>query len=112
MKTTFFIGTRGSPLAIKQAEWVANQLIKKYPQFDFNLIKIKTKGDKVYDALLAKLGGKGIFVKEIEEALIEKKIDLAVHRLKNVPVDFPEELSLSAIPPRENPLDVLISQKG
>jgi len=112
LKTTFYIGTRGSPLALKQAEWVTTQLKNKYPQFNFNLIKIKTRGDKIYDVPLAKLGGKGLFVKEIEEALIEKKIDLAVHSLKDVPINFPEELTLGAIPPRENPLDVLISRNG
>ena len=76
------------------------------------LIKIKTTGDKIQDAPLAKIGGKGLFVKEIEEALIERKIDLAVHSIKDVPTDLPEDLHLSAITKREDPRDVLISKDG
>ena len=112
MNDTFYIGTRGSSLALWQAEWVKTQLKGKHPQFDFKLIKIKTKGDKLRDVPLAKVGGKGLFVKEIEGALIEKRIDLAVHSLKDVPTFLPPELIISVIPKRENPLDALISREG
>ncbi len=111
-KDTLFIGTRGSALALWQAEWVKTQLKKRYPQFDFPLVKIKTAGDKIHDVPLARMGGKGLFVKEIEEALIKNNIDLAVHSLKDVPTLLPPQLMLSVIPKRENPLDALISREG
>ncbi len=111
-KNTLSIGTRGSALALWQAEWVKTQLKGKYPRFDFKLVKIKTTGDKINDAPLAHVGGKGLFVKEIEEALINNKIDLAVHSLKDVPTFLPQKLMLSVIPKRENPLDALISREG
>ena len=111
-KDTLSIGTRGSALALRQAEWVKIQLKGRYPQFDFKLVKIKTMGDKIHDAPLAHVGGKGLFVKEIEEALIKNKIDLAVHSLKDVPTFLPQELMLSVTPKRENPLDALISREG
>jgi len=111
-KNTLSIGTRGSALALWQAEWVKTQLKGRYPQFDFKLVKIKTTGDKIHDVPLAYVGGKGLFVKEIEEALIKNKIDLAVHSLKDVPTFLPQELMLSVIPKRENPLDALISREG
>ena len=91
-KDTLSIGTRGSALALWQAEWVKTQIKGRYPQFDFKLVKIKTTGDKIHDVPLAYMGGKGLFVKEIEEALIENKIDLAVHSLKDVPTVLPQEL--------------------
>ncbi|MGQ9509296.1 MAG: hydroxymethylbilane synthase [Thermodesulfobacteriota bacterium] len=106
------IGTRGSPLALFQAHWVRNQLLKAYPNLRVRLIKIKTTGDKIRNAPLAKIGGKGLFVKEIEEALLRKEIDLAVHSIKDVPTDLPEGLHLSAITKREDPRDVFISREG
>ena len=109
---TISIGTRGSALALCQAEWVKTQLTERYPQFDFKLEKIKTTGDKIHDVPLAQVGGKGLFVKEIEEALIENKIDIAVHSLKDVPTFLPHNLFLSVIPERENPMDALISREG
>jgi hydroxymethylbilane synthase len=102
------IGTRGSKLALYQAEWVKTELQKKHPGIEINLIKVKTMGDKVIDVPLAKIGGKGLFVKEIEEALLRHKIDLAVHSMKDVPTDLPEGLHLAAICKRENPRDALI----
>ena len=83
------IGTRGSQLALFQANWVKDQLVQTHPDLKVTLIKIKTTGDKIQDAPLAKIGGKGLFVKEIEEALIQKRIDLAVHSIKDVPTEFP-----------------------
>jgi hydroxymethylbilane synthase len=106
------IGTRGSQLALFQANWVKDQLIHAHPALKVSLIKIKTTGDKIQDAPLAKIGGKGLFVKEIEEALIQRKIDLAVHSIKDVPTQFPEGLHLSVITKREDPRDVLISREG
>jgi hydroxymethylbilane synthase len=106
------IGTRGSQLALFQANWVKDQLIQTHPDLKVTLIKIKTIGDKIQDAPLAKIGGKGLFVKEIEEALLQKKIDLAVHSIKDVPTEFPKGLHLPVITKREDPRDVLISKDG
>ncbi|MCJ7803521.1 MAG: hydroxymethylbilane synthase, partial [Desulfobacterales bacterium] len=104
------IGTRGSQLALFQANWVKDQLGQTHPDLKVTLIKIKTTGDKIQDAPLAKIGGKGLFVKEIEEALIQKRIDLAVHSIKDVPTEFPQGLHLSVITQREDPRDVFISR--
>ena len=106
------IGTRGSQLALYQANWVREKLLEAHPHLTVTLIKIKTTGDKIQDAPLAKIGGKGLFVKEIEEALIDRRIDLAVHSIKDVPTEFPEGLHLSAITKREDPRDVFISKDG
>jgi len=105
------IGTRGSPLALSQANWVKEKLTHAYPDLNVTLIKIKTTGDKIQDAPLTKIGGKGLFVKEIEEALIQRKIDLAVHSIKDVPTEFPKGLHLSVITKREDPRDVFISKE-
>ena len=106
------IGTRGSQLALYQANWVREKLLQIHPHLKVTLIKIKTTGDKIQDAPLAKIGGKGLFVKEIEEALKDERIDLAVHSIKDVPTELPEGLHLSAITKREDPRDVLISKDG
>jgi len=112
MPSELKIGTRGSQLALFQANWVKDQLGKAYPDLNVTLIKIKTTGDKIQDVPLAKIGGKGLFVKEIEESLLQKKIDLAVHSIKDVPTEFPQGLHLSAITKREDPRDVFISRDG
>ncbi len=104
------IGTRGSKLALCQANWVRDRLVTKNSHLNVKIVKIKTTGDKIQDAPLAKIGGKGLFVKEIEEALIERKIDLAVHSIKDVPIDLPHGLHISVITKREDPRDVLISK--
>ncbi len=106
------IGTRGSQLALYQANWVKEKLVQAYPHLKVTLIKIKTTGDKIQEAPLAKIGGKGLFVKEIEEALIQRRIDLAVHSIKDVPTELPKGLHLSAITKREDPRDVFISKDG
>jgi len=106
------IGTRGSQLALYQANWVKEQLTQAHPHLKVSLVKIKTTGDKILDAPLAKVGGKGLFVKEIEDALLEKRVDLAVHSIKDVTTEFPEGLHLSAITKREDPRDVFISRTG
>ncbi|MEK6682279.1 MAG: hydroxymethylbilane synthase [Nitrospirota bacterium] len=110
MKKTIKIGTRGSQLALWQANWVKSELEKKDAGFVVEIIKIKTTGDKILDVPLAKVGGKGLFVKEIEEALLRGDIDMAVHSMKDVPTDLPKELHLSAITEREDPRDALISK--
>ncbi len=106
------IGTRGSPLAVWQAEWVRSRLHALYPQYETELVKIKTTGDKILDVPLAQVGGKGLFVKEIETALLEGRVDLAVHSMKDMPAEIPQGLCIGAMPERENPLDVLISRNG
>lgn len=104
------IGTRGSPLALWQSAWVREALAGRSPRLEIELVIIKTSGDKIQDVPLADLGGKGLFVKEIEEALLEKRIDLAVHSLKDMPGELPQGLIIGAIPVREDPRDVLISR--
>ncbi len=110
MDKTIKIGTRGSKLALWQANWVKSSLEIKHPFLSIELEIIKTKGDKILDVPLAKVGGKGLFVKEIEEALIDGRIDLAVHSMKDMPGDIPDGLCIGAIPEREIPQDVLISR--
>jgi len=110
---TIKLGTRGSQLALWQANWVKSEIEKRTPGLEVEIVKIKTTGDKILDVPLAKVGGKGLFVKEIEEALLDKRIDLAVHSMKDVPTDFPKGLHLAAITEREDPRDALIiSQKS
>jgi len=104
------IGTRGSPLALWQANWVKESLSQVYPQLRISLLRIKTKGDKVIDVSLARVGGKGLFVKEIEEKLLAGRIDLAIHSMKDVPVQLPKGLHIQSIPHREDSRDVLISK--
>jgi hydroxymethylbilane synthase len=105
------IGTRGSKLAIWQAEWVKTELERLYPGLVVELNRIKTTGDKILDVPLAKVGGKGLFVKEIEDALLKGEADIAVHSLKDVPTDFPAGLHLPVICRREDPRDALISNQ-
>ena len=104
------IGTRGSPLALWQANWVRERLFQAYPHLRVSLVRIKTKGDKLIDVNLATVGGKGLFVKEIEEGLLGGRIDLAVHSMKDVPVQLPEGLHIRFITRREDPRDILISK--
>jgi hydroxymethylbilane synthase len=109
MRQQIKIGTRGSLLATTQSTWVKNQIESQHPQTTVELVKIVTKGDKILDVPLAKVGGKGLFVKEIDEALLRKDVDLAVHSMKDVPSELPDELHLGIIPLRENPFDAFIS---
>ena len=112
MPSELKIGTRGSQLALYQANWVKDRLIHAHPDLKVTLVKIKTTGDKIQDAPLGKIGGKGLFVKEIEEALLRRRTDLAVHSIKDVPTEFPKGLHLSVVTKREDPRDVLISKDG
>ncbi|MDL2281382.1 hydroxymethylbilane synthase [Selenomonadales bacterium OttesenSCG-928-I06] len=111
LKRNLVIGTRSSKLALWQAEHIRDTLQKHYPDLKIDLLKITTKGDKILDVPLAKIGGKGLFTKEIENALLSKEVDLAVHSLKDMPTDLPEGLEISAISKREEPYDALISPK-
>jgi hydroxymethylbilane synthase len=106
------IGTRGSLLALTQSEWVKGEIEGRWPDCRVELRVIKTTGDKILDVPLAKVGGKGLFVKELEDALIEGSADLAVHSMKDVPAILPAGLEIAAIPRREDPRDVLVSRSG
>lgn len=106
------IGTRDSLLALWQAEWVKAQLTKIYPEHEFKLVSMKTKGDKILDVPLAKIGDKGLFTKELENGLLRCEVDLAVHSLKDLPTILPEGLSIGAICEREEPRDVFLSKDG
>jgi hydroxymethylbilane synthase len=106
------IGTRGSPLALWQAEWVRSALMQRFPGVAVELSIIKTQGDKILDVPLAQVGGKGLFVKEIEEALLDGRADVAVHSMKDMPAEIPAGLAIGAVPERETPSDVLISRNG
>lgn len=105
------IGTRVSPLALWQAEWVKAQLIAKHPGLTVELVGIQTQGDKILDVALAKVGGKGLFVKEIENALLDNSVDIAVHSMKDVPTALPDGLFIAAICEREDPRDAFVARK-
>jgi hydroxymethylbilane synthase len=107
---TLKIGTRASKLAMWQAQWVKDTLRKNGWTGEIELIPIKTKGDKILDSPLAKIGGKGLFVKEIEESLIHDEIDLAVHSMKDVPTKLVDGLTIGAVTAREDPRDALVSK--
>lgn len=103
------IATRTSNLALYQANYVKDKLIKAYPNLSIQLIPIITRGDLILHTSLSKIGGKRLFIKELELALIQKKADIAVHSMKDVPINFPSNLGIVAICKRENPLDAFIS---
>lgn len=111
-RSAVVLGTRGSKLAVHQSEWVQAQLHALAPHVTVTLRRIQTSGDKILDVPLAQIGGKGLFVKEIEEALLSGEIDLAVHSMKDVPTELPEGLAILCVPPREDPRDALISRNG
>jgi len=112
MKTQFIkLATRDSALAIKQAQIVAHSLKKCHPHLDIKIVKIKTQADKNIDILLSKMGGKGLFIKELEEALLKKKADIAVHSLKDMPTQLPDGLALPCVLNRGAQADVLVSEK-
>lgn len=107
--STLNIATRQSPLALWQAEHIRDRLLALYPELTINLLKIVTQGDKILDTPLAKIGGKGLFVKELEQALYEKTADIAVHSLKDVPMQLPEGLTLGVYCKRASPTDAFVS---
>lgn len=106
------IATRKSPLALAQAHWVADRLCAQQPGLEVELKKIVTQGDKILDVALAKVGGKGLFVKEIEEALLRGEADLAVHSMKDVPAELPDGLIIAGVSEREDVRDALVSKSG
>lgn len=105
------IATRKSPLALWQANHVRDALLTRFPDLTVELVTMTTQGDKILDTPLAKVGGKGLFVKELELGLLEGRADLAVHSMKDVPVDFPDGLGITTILPREDPRDAFISNQ-
>lgn len=110
--TTIRVGSRGSPLALRQAELLVERLKTLAPSVLVEIVPIKTSGDRLAQVALADFGGKGLFVREIEEALLDGRVDLAVHSLKDLPAALPAGLCLAAFPPREDPRDVLVSRAG
>ena len=109
MKDTLRIATRQSPLALWQANFVKAELEKHFPELSVELVTMVTKGDIILDTPLAKIGGKGLFVKELELALLENRADIAVHSMKDVPMSFPKGLGLAVICEREDPRDAFVS---
>ncbi|MBN3556326.1 hydroxymethylbilane synthase [Fictibacillus nanhaiensis] len=105
------VGSRRSKLAITQTNWVIEQLKKSGMPFEFEVKEIVTKGDIILDVTLSKVGGKGLFVKEIEQAMLDKEIDIAVHSMKDMPSELPEGLEIGCTPKRVDPRDALISEK-
>jgi hydroxymethylbilane synthase len=103
------LGTRGSALALWQANWTKSALEQRWSGLIVELVPIKTTGDKILDVPLAKIGGKGLFTKELDEALLDGRIDLAVHSLKDVPFQLPDGIDFAAIPEREDPRDAFVS---
>jgi hydroxymethylbilane synthase len=103
------IATRKSPLALWQAEFVKAELLKRNPDLDVQLVAMTTRGDVLLDTPLAKVGGKGLFVKELEVAMLDNRADIAVHSMKDVPMEFPPGLGLAVICEREDPLDAFVS---
>ena len=106
------IGSRGSPLALWQANWIKDLLQAHHSDLDVDIKIIKTSGDKIQNIPLAKIGGKGLFVKEIEEGLLRREVDFAVHSMKDMPISFPLNLCIACVTKRENPFDALISRNN
>ncbi|MBU0484422.1 MAG: hydroxymethylbilane synthase [Proteobacteria bacterium] len=109
MRKFIKIGTRGSLLAMTQSTNIKELIEKQYPGTKVELVKIITKGDKILDVPLAKVGGKGLFVKELEEAMLSNEVDMAVHSMKDVPSELPDELHLGIVTKREDPRDAFLS---
>jgi hydroxymethylbilane synthase len=112
MRNHFVIGSRGSKLALWQSEWVRARLAELRPEAEIRIEVIKTSGDVMLNVPLAVIGGKGVFTKELEEALLAEEIDLAVHSLKDLPTTLPDDLAINAITEREDARDALILREG
>lgn len=112
MKKEIIIGSRESKLAVIQSEMVRHYIQKHYPELPVSILAMKTSGDQILNQALEKIGGKGLFVKELDLALAEKRSDLSVHSLKDVPMELPEELPLIGFSRREDPRDVLVLPQG
>ncbi len=111
MKREIIVGSRSSKLALTQTGHVISALKEKFPDASFKIHEIVTKGDRILDVTLSKVGGKGLFVSEVEQALVDKKIDFAVHSMKDVPSELQEGLIIGAIPKRESPYDCVVFAK-
>jgi hydroxymethylbilane synthase len=109
--TTLRIATRESQLALWQAEFIKAELERHHPGLQVELLGMKTKGDIILDVPLAKVGGKGLFVKELEQAMLDDRADIAVHSMKDVPMEFPDGLGLAIICDREDPTDAFVSNQ-
>ena len=105
------IASRESALALWQSEYIKSQLEQLYPNLDVEIVGMTTKGDQILDVPLAKIGGKGLFVKELEQSMLSGQTDIAVHSMKDVPMHFPEGLELAAICKRESPFDAFVSNR-
>lgn len=112
MKKTIIIGSRESKLAVIQAEMVKQAIERENPGLSVSILTMKTTGDKILDRTLDKVGGKGLFVKELDRALLEKRSDLSVHSLKDVPMEIPDDLPLLAFSERADVRDVLVLPEG
>lgn len=112
MAREIIIGTRDSELALWQTHWVEDNLKRLNPGFTFKIIEMKTQGDKILDVALAKIGDKGLFTKELEVAMLDKEIDMAVHSMKDLPTKLPEGLMIGAICERFDARDVVVSNQG
>lgn len=112
MERQIRIGSRESILAVRQAQIVKEELLKASPGLEIEIVTMKTTGDRILDKSLEKIGGKGLFVKELDYALLEGKIDLAVHSLKDMPMEIPEMLPILALTRREDPRDVMVLEPG
>jgi hydroxymethylbilane synthase len=107
---TIRIGSRASKLALAQAQWVMDRINTRYPDVKVDIITVTTKGDRIIEKPLSTIGGKGLFVKEIEQSLSRGEIDVAVHSLKDVPAELPDTLCMGIFPEREDPHDVMLSK--
>lgn len=112
MAREIIVGTRESSLAMWQTNWVVDSLKKMNPEYTFQIVSMKTQGDKILDVALAKIGDKGLFTKELEVAMLNREIDLAVHSMKDLPTVLPEGLTIGAMCERVDPRDVVISREG
>mgnify|MGYP001625559360 CR=1 FL=1 len=112
MQSVIKIGSRESQLAVKQAEIIRDQIMSSDPDISVEIITMKTTGDKILDKSLAKIGGKGLFVKELDRALMDGRIDIAVHSLKDMPMEENPELPILAYGKREDPRDVILYRSG
>src|SRR3990172_9244499 len=111
-RRSFVVGTRGSRLALRQTELILDLLRGRYPDLRFEVREVRTEGDRRPDEPLSRIGGQGVFVKELEAALLRGEVDLAVHSLKDVPAELSDGLTLAAIPQRGDPRDALVARKG
>ena len=112
MAKEIIVGSRDSALAMWQTNWVVDTLSKLNPDYTFRIVSMKTQGDKILDVALAKIGDKGLFTKELEVAMLNREIDLAVHSMKDLPTELPEGLTIGAMCERVDPRDVVISRNG